>query len=497
MKKITAFNIDKTAMVSNIATSKRYQVLGDPGAEFSMIVNNDSGLYYNFPENTVVSVEEGSFRPAASFSSTTASLINKTIPETGVYEGIIDFPVIADDDYYIIKLFANNATTEFVGDNFQNKHTYIEDKIYKYLNTTLTFSLTHSNAAVVEPSSYTATGVSTQVRRINNSNKFSIKWDFTLSSSYCTILRQPRITDFEFDITKTTVTAGSSSTRLELNSVKGITVGMVAAATGIAAGTKVLRVIKGYKNEGKSSPSKSVYTVPIKINSDSTGTEESEAGTVILDTASTFVVDRTVTFTGGGSKAANAYNNTKFKVTNFKAKLDDVVTTTTAAVPDTVIHCTSANGIKPQAQYTVNGATTSSNTVVVDEVITNLAVGQRLQALSSGSLVGIPEVVHVDTANKRITLSKAQTLSDGITLTFSNSIVKGIGIKNATKDPYVVSISTNDVTVNANQDIESGATVTFVGSSRSGTITADVEILQYGDNNLTLDLTLDNILKVG
>ena len=42
MKKITAFNIDKTAMVSNIATSKRYQVLGDPGAEFSMIVNNDS-----------------------------------------------------------------------------------------------------------------------------------------------------------------------------------------------------------------------------------------------------------------------------------------------------------------------------------------------------------------------------------------------------------------------------------------------------------------------
>ena len=60
-----------------------------------------------------------------------------------------------------------------------------------------------------------------------------------------------------------------------------------------------------------------------------------------------------------------------------------------------------------------------------------------------------------------------------------------------------MSISTNDVTVNANQDIESGATVTFVGSSRSGTITADVEILQYGDNNLTLDLTLDNILKVG
>ena len=116
--------------------------------------------------------------------------------------------------------------------------------------------------------------------------------------------------------------------------------------------------------------------------------------------------------------------------------------------------------------------------------------------MSSGTLVGIPTVVAVDTANKLITLSSPQTFVNDATLTFSNSIVKGIGVKNATTDPYVVSISTNDVTVNANQDIESGATVTFVGSSRAGKISGEIELLEYGDDSITLDLNFDNILKV-
>ena len=61
----------------------------------------------------------------------------------------------------------------------------------------------------------------------------------------------------------------------------------------------------------------------------------------------------------------------------------------------------------------------------------------------------------------------------------------------------MVSISTNDVTVNANQSIDSGATVTFVGSSRSGKISAILEVIEYGKDDLTLTLNLDNILKVG
>ena len=497
MKLINSFLIDTSAMPSGVVVNRSYTVSGDPKAKFSMIVQNDSGLYYNFPENTVVSLQEGTFEPDPSFSSTPAQLFQKEIDATGKYQGVIKFPAISDDDHYIITIFADESTTQFNQSNYNNKYVNSIQKIYKYLDTTVTFSLLHSEGAVVEPSNHTVTGISTQVSSSIRNTKFSLDWDVTLSSSYCTVLRQPLPSDFETSLTKTTVTAGSSSTELELDSIKGLSVGMKAAATGITTGTKITKIIKGYKNPNKSTAAKPVYDVPIKINTDGDGIVPSDAGTVILDTASTFVVDRTITFTAFGSEGAEAANSTVFNATNLKVKLDDVVTTTTAAVPDTVIHCTSSNGIKPQAQYTVNGAISTSNKVVVDEVVTNLAIGQRLQAISSGTLVGIPEVIAVNTSTKTITLSSKQTLSDGITLTFSNSIVKGIGLKNATTDPYVVSISSNDVTVNANQGIESGATVTFVGSSRALTITGDIEVLKFGESDITLTLNLDNILKVG
>tara|TARA_R100001015_G_C4633586_1_gene198755 strand:+ start:1506 stop:2996 length:1491 start_codon:yes stop_codon:yes gene_type:complete len=496
MKIINSFTIDNSSMPSGVLVNRSYTVVGDEGAKFGLIVQNDSGLYYNFPENTIVNRSAGVFEPAPSFSATPASLVDRQIDSTGLYSGVIKFPSISDDDYYVITVFTHEDT-EFSLENYNNKNVIVFDKIYKYLDTTVTFSLLHSNAAVVEPSNYTVTGVSTQVNDSVYSTKFSLDWDVTLSSSFCTALRQPLPSDFETSLTKTTVTAGSSSTELELNSVKGLSVGMKAAATGIATGTTITKVIKGYKNSNKSSALNTVYDVPIKINDEGDSIDLSEAGTVILSAASTFVVDRNVVFTSSGSQGSEIANETVFNATNLKVKLDDVVTTTTSAVPDAVIHCTSANGIKQQAQYTVNGATSSLNTVVVDEAVTDLAVGQRLQAISSGTLVGIPEVIAVNTTTKTITLSTKQTLADGITLTFSNSIVKGIGIKNATTDPYVVSISTNDVTVNANQDIESGATVTFVGSSRSLKITGDIEVLKFGKDNITLTLNLDNFLKVG
>jgi len=293
------------------------------------------------------------------------------------------------------------------------------------------------------------------------------------------------------------LTAGSSSKILELKNISGIAVGMKAVATGIAAGATVTKIIPGYKNANKSTSLNQVYEIPFAINENGDGITSGAGGTVFLSAASTFVADRTVTFTGKGSIMSNILNNTLFNVKNFVLKLDDIVTTTTAATANAVIPVTSANGIKIQEQYTVNGATAALKTVVVDEVITNLAIGQRLQTMGSGTLIGIPTVVAVDTATKTITLSSKQTMVDGATLTFSNSIVKGIGLKNATTDPFVVSISSNNVTVNANQSIESGATTTFIGSSRALNIKGDFEIVRHGKDNLTLTLNLDNILKVG
>ena len=71
----------------------------------------------------------------------------------------------------------------------------------------------------------------------------------------------------------------------------------------------------------------------------------------------------------------------------------------------------------------------------------------------------------------------------------------GIGV--TTSSPHVDAISNGvNVTVSTAQTLENGQTMTFTGSSRSATITADVTVARYGDSNLTLTLELDNILTV-
>ena len=493
MKLISKFNIEETSLRAS-AISRVYNVIGEEGAAFTIMVQNKDGDYYNFPKDTIVSLEESAYTPIAAFSSTPSRLSKKTIPQSGVFTSEITFPLIDEDDNYFITLIALE-NTEINSDFSNNNKIYVSNKIYKYIDTVVTFSLLHSSSAVVEPSNYTKSGKSSQVGDVSARNNLAIDWDFTLGSSTCTVLRQPVASDFEFTITKRTKTAGTDSTSLELKNIQGLSVGMVVSGTGIATGAVVKKVIKGYKNEGKSTPSNHIYDIPVEVIDNEV--VEGNGGTVTLSLASTLVVDRSITFTGKGSKASNKFNKTKFKVKNFKIALNDIVTTLTAATTNAVIPVTSANGIKAQEQYTVDGAIVAKKTVVVDEAVTNLCIGQRLQVISSGTLIGIPTVTAVNTATKTITLSSAQTLADGITLTFSNNIVKGIGLNNSTTDPFVVSISSNNITVNANQVIEDNQTVTFIGSSRAGKITANIEVFEYGDNDITLTLNLDNILKVG
>lgn len=495
---INAFNIDNSAINSSFLETRSYEVVGEPGALFHMIVQNNSGQYYNFPENTVVSSVDGTFSPAAAFSATPANLFNKQIPESGVYSGSITFPAIGQDPYYIITLTAGSNTV-LNKDVFSNEKVFVSEKIEAFQVTGLTFSITHSNAAVVEPSSIVYKGKSSQVGALTTSTVTEVNWPFTLSSGSAVVRRQPVIEDFEFTAVKTTrniKNVSGASAYLELTDITGLSKKMlVHDAEGQSMGV-INDIIPGFRNYAKSTTNNHVYDVPVKINDDGTEVVNSTAGTVVLSTAFDWGVSGQTTFTGKGATAAQIYNNTRFRIINLKIELDDVVTTTTAAVPDAVIHTTSANGIRAQSQFTVDGQKNNSTTVVVDEAVTGVFIGQRLQAMSSGTLSGIPTVTDINNDTKTITFDIAQTFVNNATLTFSNSIVKGIGLKNATTDPYVVSISTNDVTVNANQDIESGATVTFENSSRSGKITGQLEVFEFGDNNLTLDLNFDNILNV-
>jgi len=434
MKLINKITIDQSPMPSAL-TTKTYSVVGDPGAVFSLTVTNEDNSYYNFSEEVD---KDNVLKTAVAFTAVPASLAPKTISDSGIYNGTIVFPTITDDDVYSITIQAYNGSDTFLGPNFENTTTHTLPKIYKYLDTTVTFAVESAGTTYANETSdgeaaarYTATGISTSVSQVQNlSTKVSISWDVALSSSQFIVARQPLISDFEFTTTKTSRTAGSSTKLVEVTDITGLSIGMPISGTGIASGSVVTKITPGYLDLNNSSELGDVYVVPQVVVTAEDGTQslgDDVGGTITIDKSSSFNAGVTLTFTGKGSNNSKAFNNTVFTVKNLNLTIAPVVTTTDAVVSNSAtIPIASTNGIKA---------------------------------------------------------------ADTILMT-------GIGVTSAS--PHVDAVSNGvNVTVSAAQTIENGQTVTFTGSSRSATITADVTVVKFGKDNIILTLALDNILTVG
>jgi len=429
MKTINNIIFDTSPMPS-AAVSRSFTVIGDPGSVFSLIVTNEDNHFYNFSEELD---KNGALKVATAFAATPAKLLLKTLNDEGIYNGVIDFPAITDDDEYTVVLEASLGHDTSLSASISNNPVYILPKIYKYHDTTLTFSLSSAGSSGSYnslPSNVTSTGISSSVNKVERKISTSISWPVTLSTSQFVIARQPLISDFQFTTTKTSRTAGSSTKSVEVTNITGLSVGMGISGTGIASDSIITFITPGYLDANKSSDLKDVYTIPKIVTTDTYGVEviaDDPGGTITIDKASTFNAGVTMTFTGKGSLHSKVFNNTIFSIKNFALAIDAVTTTTDAVVSNsTTIPITSTNGIK------------AADTV----------------------------------------------------------LMTGIGVTDSS--PHVDSVSSGvSVTVSSNQTIENGQTVTFTGSSRSATITADVTILQHGTDNMTLTLALDNILTVG
>ena len=205
---------------------------------------------------------------------------------------------------------------------------------------------------------------------------------------------------------------------------------------------------------------------------------------------------------------------------------------------------------------TVDGAISSSTSVVVDDV-TDIGVGTTIIGVSGGdSLSGTPSITAVDTATKTLTLSIAQTFSDGITLTFKAAgvdvIKEAIGLNFTQTNPLVTpetltttvraDVSTDTVTlgktggisgglvakytgvgvnnsvsnlikvvtpdpdgtgtdgamtVEADQELERGAVLTIYGSHKTINFTGTININKFPSASRTIYLDLDNLITPG
>ena len=171
----------------------------------------------------------------------------------------------------------------------------------------------------------------------------------------------------------------------------------------------------------------------------------------------------------------------------------NTITTTKSSGSGTSVVVASAVGIADETTQTVDGATTSSNKVVLDSV-DGLFVGQTIYAVSAGTLTGNPTIVSINELTKAINLSSVQTFADNITLTFANSVVSGPGIAAGSIDPFVTNISGTTLTLSATQTLEDGQTFTFENTGNVATLTGNVTIRKAGSKDLVLRFDVDKFL---
>ena len=175
MKEIKEFIINRDAMPS-AKTTKSFTVVGEPGAMFTMTVINEDDHYYNFSEEKNIN---GALKTALAFTATPATLEIKTLDSTGVYNGFIEFPAITDDDHYIITLQAVGETN--LAKSISHNNVLVLPKIYKYKDTTVTFSLSSAGSSGSYnslPSNVTFTGVSDSLpSRSKRGLTKKIEWD--------------------------------------------------------------------------------------------------------------------------------------------------------------------------------------------------------------------------------------------------------------------------------------------------------------------------------
>ena len=296
MKTINNIIFD-TSPIPSALTVREFTVVGEPGAQFTMTATNEDSHFYNFSEELD---KNGSLKVAKAFTATPDRLDIKTINDAGVYNGDIQFPAITDDDDYYITLYAINSTV--LNSNLSVNKIYTLPRIYQYKDITVTFSLSSAGSSGTYnslPSNVTAVGTSSLIENKKTTPVTkSISWAVSLSSSQFVIARQPVASDFKFTTTKTSSTAGSSTTSVEVTDITGLSVGMGISGTGIASDSVITDITPGYLDANKSSDLEDVYIIPKAHGTLPNGFEyikDDVGGTITIDKSSTFSAGITLT----------------------------------------------------------------------------------------------------------------------------------------------------------------------------------------------------------
>ena len=436
MKEIQAITINSKAMGGG-SQARSYVIEGNPGSVFSMIVTNAAGEYYNFPENTIILNPEEESRPAATFTSTPTRLSPRTIP------GIVS-PLAPDTNTYTGTIIFPKVSAD---DNYVL--TIYPEMHY---DTKLADNLGKGSYIFANIPQLIDTTVTFSLGSTGSSGTYN-----TLPSDNTASGKESRV-------------EGAVSSTFSINWEVSLSSSQFIIAKQPDQADFYFTTTKDTKTAGSGT------SLELK---DITGLS---VGMVVSGTG--IASNATIT------KITKGYYNVNKSTTAFPVY--DIPRVVDASDPNNPVLVDDPGG-------TV--VISDSSTFVADRTLTFKGYGSSASKIFNNTSFSVSnfkvELADVTTTTDAA-VSNSTTIpiasTDGIKAA-ETTIMSGVGVVGT---PHVDAVSAGvNVTASAAQTIENGQTITFTGSSRNATITADIKVLQYGIDDLTLTLALDNILTVG
>ena len=358
-KKITSFVINDTDLQA-AASNRKLIINGTPGARCALFISNEDPKYYSNTSDTFI---------------TTETKINIEIPSNGVYEKMIYFPVVTDDDQYDFQLIANIHHNTELSSYFSNNPVYYKKSISQKTNRVLTVAVATTTTGDFQtmPTSVTVTKPASSIVNETSEIDWTIKAVDAVTGGALALTRQPVPSDFKFSVTHESVGAGTASdattspTILFLNSVDNLAIGMAlfSIESSSVAGSPVISSIDIAKKQ------------------------------VTLSVAQTWVTAKDITFKGScGTPQLSKAHDTNVNFAEMIATLTPTTATVTPAIEGaTDIVVDNSYGIKVGSKYT--GINVNNET---EQVVTGVSYGSNSFSTTS-----------------------AQTLKNNTILTFTGS----------------------------------------------------------------------------
>jgi len=531
MKVIKEFDLDLSVLPAEI-TVRRFSVIGDDGAVFTLEIKNEDGYYYNFITRSFQVLKSGLYD----------EIINGRF-----FEGDIFFPAVTDNDQYDISLSAQPITTSHtdynevrfgdgsldINSSTGSNSLLMTKVIYQYLDQTLTIS-PYSVGGTIEVGSLVNDTITLSRGLTAAKQAFSISCAVTSATKCYQIIKQPLSSDVisfiepvigdapitihgeniyplittALDGTSeggTTVNGASSGTTVTTHvaSATIATVGdRVLGNAALAAATVTVATVSGGNIFTISEAISIADDLPLSFSNQVNYQWPIDNFAHVIKEGMILVPNTNIT----ASSSIGAYKDT---ITIFPNTKDEEIIVKKEVQP------TSTLAIKPV--ITRGDISTQEGAVVFDKQQVLALVGDTLKVGGYGKseilrvygydVIFSDLVIALTPVTTKTTAASAGGSSASVVVASRNGIlddvstVSGIGINSALASPLVDTgagavSGAGTIVLDAVQSLESGITLTFANAGQTATITGNIQVLKAGTASQTLRFDVNKLLSI-